>query len=321
MISADDTASDAGTDATETSGKKKKKMFSSIKKMFSSNNLSANKASDINENEDLENIEYENESRMSEASAGIADQGESTGGTPKKKKSKIFSTKMITKMFRSNSLTSNGPPEATDGDLGASSGDMGTPMKAAGDIGAEDSPAQTQSKTKRKSFLSKVRKSFSGDSSKSTATPSQGSPVPEQPVAVASPSHSNLDQQSNIHTPVLHNSGEGDDDEEEEEVVPVDTTFTSKQSFFEDKASTPSVATSTTPFSEKRRTASPTPARQQAAPTSNSGSSIGKKLFEAVEDEVPAPVASPHRLEYDLPMHSPAHFTHGGRLKNDVTGQ
>ena len=139
--------------------KKSKKMFSTkfVKKMFRSGSFSGSQAGDDHIAQDNASVAEEDdaldESRMSEASAATGTVDES--GSPTKKK-KRFSTKFVTKMFRSNSMSS-----ANGGDAMSAAG--GETPSVAGDSEANASPAQSR----RKSMFS-----FGSSYSKSSPKPS-----------------------------------------------------------------------------------------------------------------------------------------------------
>eukprot|EP01032_Pedospumella_encystans_P012990 gene12990-14984_t len=107
LMVVDENTSDLGSELGVP--KKSKKMFSTkfVKKMFRSGSFSGSQAGDDHIAQDNASVAEEDdaldESRMSEASAATGTVDES--GSPTKKK-KRFSTKFVTKMFRSNSMSS-----------------------------------------------------------------------------------------------------------------------------------------------------------------------------------------------------------------------
>jgi hypothetical protein len=282
MVPGDENASDAGgTESGATPQKKKSKIFSTkfVKKMFRSNSMSSATGGDENVPFDLPDGDEgeqgafdgadEIDDRQSEASAmdGVTEDGT----TPKKKKSKIFSTKFVKKMFRSNSLSSTGAPDTP----GSQEGGEASPAPPADD---------SASKPKRKSIFSIGRSSFSGADGKTSAPPSVASPVvpegrkPAANSAYQGPVSPTFD--------VKNKSGDDvDEDEDEGPVTKVDTSFRTKQSFFDSPA-----------------TAGAPPAK---SPDASNSPGSAKLLFGSVED-VPAINSPPQKLEYDLPMHSPA---------------
>jgi hypothetical protein len=283
MVPGDENASDAGgTESGATPQKKKSKIFSTkfVKKMFRSNSMSSATGGDENGDENLPDGDEggeqgtfdgadEIDDRQSEASAmdGVTEDGT----TPKKKKSKIFSTKFVKKMFRSNSLSSTGAPDTP----GSQEGGESSPAPRADD---------SASKPKRKSIFSIGRSSFSGADGKTSAPPSVASPAApdgRKPVASSAyqgPVSPTFDAKGTMGTDV-------DEDEDEGPVTKVDTSFRTKQSFFDSPA-----------------TAGVPPAK---SPDASNSPGSAKLLFGSVEDE-PAIASPPQKLEYDLPMHSPA---------------
>lgn len=296
MVSIDENASDAGgTESGTTPTKKKSKIFSTkfVKKIFRSNSMtSANGADDtasVGQPDDalvLELADGVDDSRQSEYSVGTAndaDGGTEGGTTPKKKKSKVFSTKFVKKMFRSNSMTSTGAPE-TPGSAD------GKAVDTPGDDGGS-SVGGSSMKQKRKSLFSfGGRSSFSGGEGKASAPPSVASPtIAEHKKAAADAVYAGPVSPSFTAPRTEDLVYEDDDGEEEEQVMRVDTNFKMKQSFFDSPAPAP---------------ASTAAGARSAAPTTSPGSA--KLLFGSIDDEPPLKISSPlPRLDYDLPMHSP----------------
>jgi hypothetical protein len=296
MVTVDENNSEAGT---ESGTKKKSKMFSTkfVKKMFRSNSMSSATGNEVpfspDGGESLGGDEEQfDESRMSEVSASVAD---GDGSTPKKKKSKIFSTKFVKKMFRSNSLTSNGAPETPASGGQEDFGDPNDPIQ-------NEVDGNSATKSKRKSFFSLGRSSFSGDTNKGSAPPSVVSPNPERKLPATSPDGAFQGPVSPSFVPPQQqgaNVGTSNDneDEEEEEVVRVDTSFKSKQSFFESLSSpskTPQAGGKSGPSTAVK---SP-PSQQKAVAVASPGTA--KMLFEAVEEEPassPAPRATAAAVE------------------------
>lgn len=212
----------AGSEAASSPKQKKSKRFSlkGVKKMFRSNSM---KSSASNEGTDIPDVTGAaedsgdfDESRMSEASASNVgtEQGlDATTGVPKKKKSKIFSTKAITKMFRSNSLTS---ASGVDG-----------PEKFS-DVASIDENGLKQGVPKRKSFFS-----FKKDS---TDKNSISSPAGES-AARAGTSAAVDDKYSGPVSPTFERASKSVDDDEE--VTVIDAAQLANSSFFNPSQASP----------------------------------------------------------------------------------
>lgn len=141
LMVVDENTSDLGSEIGVP--KKSKKMFSTkfVKKMFRSGSFSGSQAGDDQSIQDNASVAEEDdaldESRMSEASGATGTVDES--GSPTKKK-KRFSTKFVTKMFRSNSMSSANGADMTAAQANESA-------SVAGDSEVNPSPIQSRRKS------------------------------------------------------------------------------------------------------------------------------------------------------------------------------
>lgn len=256
----------AGSDAANSPKQKKSKRFSlkGVTKLFRSNSLKSTASQEVIDAADnvggAEEDAGFDESRMSEASASTA--GVDAAGVPKKKKSKIFSTKSFTKMFRSNSLTSAN----------------GTDAPNLGDGASVDENGARTIPPKRKSFFS--FKKDHGDKS-SVGTP------PADASARNSPSAPVEDSYSGPVSPTFERSATSMDDDEE--VTQIDAAQLANSSFFNPSKS--SVLGKAVPVSPPR-----------AQSSNNSASKLFQQVDESDTNVTEEPSPKPVRGATKIPQ-------------------
>ena len=278
LMVVDENLSDMGSEFGGSGQPKKSKMFSTkfVKKMFKSNKGSEGVAS--SDGFSIADDDEAIDDRMSEASGATGTVDES--GVPKKKK-KMFSTKFVKKIFRSNSMSSAG------------GGDTSFANEEVASIAGESEASPTQARRKSifsfgkspKTDAKSVDKAIVSDSKPVTIDPYQG---PISPTFMA-------------RKPFRNELADLETEEEPNSKLPASEADT-----------TPFKAENVAPVSPKSESLSPS-SEIVLTPLTTKVSGSAWKLFDAVEEGVPAapeevqdPSVSPGRLEYDLPLHNAA---------------